>query len=80
MNEEQSEWFKNWLILIGDETFSDVYDNEEDYVCEGELMDMLVEKLKEWGFTCGGIYHETLTNQGRLFIKEWREAEPKESE
>ena len=45
MNEEQREWFSNWRMVIRDYTF----DSDKEYVSDGELIDLLLWKLDEWG-------------------------------
>ena len=45
MNEEQREWFLNWRMVIRDYTF----DSDKEYVSDGELIDLLLWKLDEWG-------------------------------
>ena len=45
MNEEQREWFLNWRMVIRDYTF----DSDREYVSDGELIDLLLWKLDEWG-------------------------------
>ena len=45
MNEEQREWFLNWRMVMRDPTF----DSDQEYVSDGELIDLLLWKLDEWG-------------------------------